>query len=105
MGYCKTAQEFAYGSEDEAGCSTRFTSNTHRSSGVRESLEITARTNWVTDPVRSHSWRVYQYMPHIPDGRFLLFTCLRILYHRLRFCLAQLQPLTCRDSSPVQGPV
>ena len=30
-------------------------SNTQRSSGVRESLEMIASTSWVMEPVRSHS--------------------------------------------------
>lgn len=36
---------------------TRLMSNTHRSSGVRVSFEIMARTSWVMDPVSSHSKR------------------------------------------------
>ena len=34
---------------------TRLMSKTHRSSGVRVSFEIMARTSWVMDPVSNHS--------------------------------------------------
>lgn len=44
-----------YGSDEPAGDSTKFTSNTHRSSVVLESFVIMAKTNCVTDPVRSHA--------------------------------------------------
>ena len=44
-----------YGADESTGGSTTFTSNTQRSSVVRESFEMIARTICVMDPVKSHS--------------------------------------------------
>ena len=78
--------EDTYGWEPSAGGSTRLMSNTQRSSGVRVSFEMMARTSCVIAPVRSHSvgWLI-----GIRPGWartvtiHLRFTCFRILRYRV----------------------
>jgi hypothetical protein len=50
--------ETTYGSCESASGSTNLMSNTQRSRGVRVSLDMMARTNCVTAPVRSHSAKI-----------------------------------------------
>ncbi len=77
-----------------AGGSTRLMSKTQRSSGVRESLEMIARTSCVMDPVRSHSVQLHS---ALLDARGVTghsrFTCLRILTlmprDQLRSCVVR----------------